>query len=88
MFPIHDEQGRVAGFSGRALEQDAPGAKYVNTPETALFHKGRILYALHKARKPIVEAREAIVCEGQIDVIRCHITGFPDGRGVAGHRVY
>ncbi|MFH1477345.1 MAG: DNA primase [Verrucomicrobiota bacterium] len=76
MFPIQDEQGRVVGFSGRVLAAEAEGAKYVNTPETALFHKGRMLYALHKARRAIVESREAIVCEGQIDVIRCHLAGF------------
>ena len=77
MFPIQDEQGRVVGFSGRVLTAEAEAAKYVNTPETVLFRKGRILYALHKARRAIVESREAIVCEGQIDVIRCHLAGFP-----------
>jgi len=76
MFPIQDEQGRVVGFSGRVLTAEAEAAKYVNTPETALFRKGHILYALHKARRAIVESREAIVCEGQIDVIRCHLAGF------------
>lgn len=76
MFPIHDEQNRVVGFSGRIMQDDPQAAKYVNTPETALFHKGRLLYALPKARKTIVEQREAIVCEGQIDVIRCHLAGF------------
>ncbi|MDO9541985.1 MAG: DNA primase, partial [Kiritimatiellia bacterium] len=76
MFPINDEQGRVVGFSGRILKDDVQVAKYVNTPETALFHKGRLLYALDKARRPIVEQHEAIVCEGQIDVIRCHLAGF------------
>ena len=77
MFPIQDEQGRVVGFSGRVLTAAAEAAKYVNTPETVLFRKGHILYALHKARRAIVESREAIVCEGQIDVIRCHLAGFP-----------
>ena len=76
MFPIRDEQGRVIGFSGRTLEAESEGAKYVNSPETPLFRKSRILYALDKARRPIVEAREAIICEGQIDVIRCHAAGF------------
>ena len=76
MFPIHDEQGRVVGFSGRILRDLPQVAKYVNTPETALFHKGRLLYALNKARRAIVDRHEAIVCEGQIDVIRCHLAGF------------
>jgi len=76
MFPIRDEQGRVVGFSGRIMKDDPQAAKYVNTPETPLFHKGRLLYALDKARRAIVEQHEAIVCEGQIDVIRCHLAGF------------
>jgi DNA primase len=76
MFPIRDEQARVIGFSGRALEADAKTAKYVNSPETPLFKKSRILYALDRARRKIVDAGEAIVCEGQIDVIRCHVAGF------------
>ncbi len=75
MFPIRDEQGRVVGFSGRILDKSSP-AKYVNSPETALFKKSRILYALDRARQHMVEARQAIVCEGQIDVIRCHLAGF------------
>lgn len=78
MFPIWDTQGRVVAFSGRVLQKDAKAAKYVNSPETPLFQKSRILYALDKARRHIVGAspREAIVCEGQIDVIRCHAAGF------------
>lgn len=76
MFPVRDEQGRVVGFSGRILRDDASAAKYVNTPETQLFHKGRLLYALDKARRTVVEQHEAVVCEGQIDVIRCHLAGF------------
>lgn len=75
MFPIHDEQSRVIGFSGRAMQEGAKTAKYVNSPETPLFKKSRILYALDKARRAIVETREALVCEGQIDVIRCHQAG-------------
>jgi DNA primase len=76
MFPIRDEQGRPIGFSGRVLQADPKAAKYVNSPETPLFRKSRVLYALDKARRPMVESREAIVCEGQIDVIRCHQAGF------------
>lgn len=76
MFPIRDEQKRVIGFSGRALEADAKAAKYVNSPETPVFRKSRVLYALDVARRPIVERREALICEGQIDVIRCHQAGF------------
>ncbi len=76
MFPIRDEQGRVIGFSARTLDEADKSAKYINTPETPLFHKSRVLYALDTARRNIVDSREAIVCEGQIDVIRCHTAGF------------
>jgi len=78
MFPIRDATGRVVGFSGRILDPKASPAKYVNSPETPIFHKGRLLYALDLARASIVRhaRREAILCEGQIDVIRCHANGF------------
>ncbi|MBC8453513.1 DNA primase [PVC group bacterium] len=78
MFPIHDSQSRVIGFSGRVLSKEAKAAKYVNSPETPIFHKGRVIYAMDKARRHIVgsKLREAIICEGQIDVVRCHRAGF------------
>ncbi len=76
MFPICDEQGRPIGFSGRLVRTDESGAKYVNTPETPLFHKGRILFALDKARRAILERRRAVLCEGQIDALRCHLAGL------------
>ncbi len=76
MFPIRDEQGRVIGFSGRVLAGDDQGAKYVNTPETPIFHKGRVLYGLDRARRAIADAGLVMVCEGQIDVIQCHLAGF------------
>ena len=78
MFPIRDSQGRVIAFSGRLLRENKHTGKYVNSPETPIFTKGRTLYALDKARANIVKdpRREAIVCEGQIDVIRCHSAGF------------
>ena len=78
MFPIRDSQGRTIAFSGRLLRENKHTGKYVNSPETPIFTKGRTLYALDKARANIVKdpRREAIVCEGQIDVIRCHSAGF------------
>ena len=78
-FPICDVQGRVVAFSCRLLEERKHAGKYVNSPETDLFKKSNTLYALHLARAAIVRAtpRRAIVCEGQIDVIRCHACGFP-----------
>ncbi len=76
MFPIRDEQGRVIAFSGRVLRADQHPAKYVNSPETPLFRKSRVLFAFDKARRPILDSRTALICEGQIDVIRCHAAGI------------
>jgi DNA primase len=84
MFPIRNEQGRVIGFSGRTLIKDAKIAKYVNSPETPVFRKSHILYALDRARREIADKREAIVCEGQIDVIRCHQAGFTNAVAAQG----
>jgi DNA primase len=76
MFPICDEQGRVIAFSGRVLQGDEKVAKYVNSPETAIFTKGRVLYALDKAKRAILDAGHAVVCEGQLDTIACHAQGL------------
>ena len=82
MFSIRDRQGRVIAFSGRTLETDKAkmrGGKYVNSPATPIFKKSNVLYAFDLAAGKIANAkpiREAIVCEGQIDVVRCHACGF------------
>ena len=77
MFTIRDELGRAVGFSGRVLKaDDKAGGKYVNTPETPAFRKSRILFALDKAKREILDARTALLVEGQIDCIRCHLGGF------------
>ena len=78
-FPICDPQGRVIAFSCRLLRESKHTGKYVNSPETEIFKKADTLYAFHLARPNIAKAvpRRAIVCEGQIDVIRCHVCGFP-----------
>ena len=75
MFPIRDESGRTIGFSGRVLAGDEKTAKYVNTPETPIFTKGRVLYGLDKTKRAIIEAKQAIVCEGQLDLIACFTAG-------------
>ena len=75
MFPICDEQGRVIAFSGRILQGDEKTAKYVNSPETPIFTKGRVLYALDKAKRAILDAGHAVICEGQLDTIACHSAG-------------
>ena len=79
MFTIRDKQGRVVAFSGRQLIASKNSGKYVNSPETSIFKKSKILFGLDKAAGNIArsEHREAIVCEGQIDTIRLHISGFP-----------
>lgn len=76
MFPICDDQGRVIGFSGRVLSGDEKTAKYVNSPETPIFTKGRVMFGLDKAKRPMLDAGRAIVCEGQLDLIACHMAGI------------
>jgi DNA primase len=76
MFPICDEQGRVIAFSGRVLQGDEKTAKYVNSPETPLFTKGRVLFALDKAKRAVLDAGHAVICEGQLDTIACHAAGI------------
>jgi DNA primase len=74
MFPICDRAGRVIAFGGRAMEADAQ-AKYLNSPETPLFHKGATLYNLHNARKAAHETGEVIAVEGYMDVIAVTAAG-------------
>ncbi|HEY9630179.1 MAG TPA: DNA primase [Coleofasciculaceae cyanobacterium] len=74
MIPIHDLQGRVIGFGGRSLGDEQP--KYLNSPETELFDKGKTLFALDKARGAIAKADKAIVVEGYFDVIALHAVGI------------
>ena len=75
MFPICDEQGRVIGFSGRVLAADQKTAKYVNSPETPIFTKGKVFFGLDKSKRALLDAQSAIVCEGQLDLIACYMAG-------------
>jgi DNA primase len=75
IFPICDEQGRVIGFSGRVLDSEAKTAKYVNSPETPIFTKGRVFFGLDKSKRALLDAQSAIVCEGQLDLIACYMGG-------------
>jgi DNA primase len=84
MFPICDDTGRVIGFSGRILPGDTRPAKYVNSPETSLFTKSKVIYALHLAKREILDRKEAVICEGQIDVIRCHLAGITNAVAAQG----
>lgn len=74
IFPIHDPQGNVVGFGGRVLDRSEP--KYLNSPETSLFHKGRFLYGLHLAKEAIRHQNQAIIMEGYMDVVQAHQGGF------------
>lgn len=75
IFPITDARGRTVAFGGRAMGSDTK-AKYLNSPETPLFHKGDMLYNLAGARKAAFEKSEVIVAEGYMDVIALHQAGF------------
>ena len=76
-FAIQNEYGRGVGFSARSLEaKPADGRKYVNTPETLVFKKGMLLYALPQAREAVSKERKIILCEGQMDTIAMHRAGF------------
>jgi len=74
MFPIHDRRGRIIAFGGRALNDDGP--KYLNSPETELFHKGRELYGLYLARKSQAKLERILVVEGYMDVVALAQFGF------------
>jgi DNA primase len=76
LFPIHDLRGRVVGFGGRILGEGEP--KYLNSPETPIFHKGKLLYHLHVARQAMRKAERALVVEGYFDVIRLALAGIEE----------
>jgi DNA primase len=76
MFPICNDIGEVVAFSGRILDPKAQGGKYVNSPETPLFSKGNILFGLHQSKRFIASARQAIVLEGQLDLITTFEAGI------------
>jgi DNA primase len=73
LFPIHDLRGRAVGFGGRLLTEGEP--KYLNSPETEIFHKGRQLYNLHQAKGPIRKEESVILVEGYFDVLRLVLAG-------------
>jgi DNA primase len=74
MFPIRDSRGRVIGFGGRVIGQGEP--KYLNSPETPLFHKGRELYGLYEARQARADFKRLMIVEGYMDVVRLHQAGI------------
>ncbi len=92
MFPIRDAGGRMAGFGARILNQeDTP--KFLNSPQTAIFDKGHLLYGLDLARKAIRMQDQAVIVEGYLDVIALHQAGFanvvsPMGTALTEHQLY
>lgn len=75
MFPIYDVRGDAIGFGARLLDGDGP--KYLNSPETPIYHKSRLLYGLNWSKSQIVRSDEAVVVEGYTDVIAFHVAGTP-----------
>jgi DNA primase len=76
MFPICNDVGEVIAFSGRLLHDEEGAAKYLNSPETALFRKGSVLFGLDKTKRALIEANCGVVCEGQLDLITLFESGF------------
>jgi DNA primase len=74
MFPIRDVRGRVIAFGGRVIDRGEP--KYLNSPETVLFHKGRELYGLHETRRSRTNLERLLVVEGYMDAVRLHQSGI------------
>ena len=73
MFPIRDDKGRVVAFGGRIIEEGEP--KYLNSPESPIFHKGDLLFAMERARKEIRRTKQAVLVEGYMDVVGVHNLG-------------
>ncbi|WP_253877800.1 DNA primase [Actinomadura rupiterrae] len=84
MWPIRDLSGDVVGFGARKLYEDDDGPKYLNTPETPIFHKSNVLYGADLAKKEIARSRQAVVVEGYTDVMACHLSGVPTAVATCG----
>lgn len=76
MFPIHDVQGNIIAFGGRTLDSAGEGAKYLNSPETSVYHKGSVLYNLHRARGVIRSEQKVLVVEGYMDALTVYGAGI------------
>ncbi len=75
MFPIHSMSGRILGFGGRILTSDKKAAKYLNSPESEIYHKSKILYGIYQAKKEIAKQDNCFLVEGYTDVISFHQSG-------------
>lgn len=85
--PLMDAQGRVIGFTARTLDPDDKGPKYLNTPQTLLYDKGRHVYGLHLAKESIRRTNYVVVAEGNLDVIASHQAGISNVVATAGTAV-
>ena len=84
MFPIRNEIGDVIAFSARQLRENKNSGKYINSPETAIFKKSKVFFALDRAKKPILTEKAALLCEGQLDAICCHEHGITHAIATSG----
>jgi DNA primase len=84
MFPIHNLSGRVAGFGGRTLRSDKKIAKYINSPESEIYSKSKLLYGLYQARKAVVKQDLCYLVEGYTDVISFHQAGIENTIATSG----
>ena len=86
VFPIHDRSGRPVAFGARVLDESSDGnmPKYLNSPETPIFHKGQTLYGLHLARQAIRQHEQVVIVEGYTDVLACHRQGVTHVVGTLG----
>ncbi|MCE0457104.1 DNA primase [Curtobacterium flaccumfaciens] len=75
MWPIRDVTGATIGFGARRLLEDDKGPKYLNTPETPIYHKSQVLYGLDLARRDISKQKQVVIVEGYTDVMACHVAG-------------
>jgi DNA primase len=84
MWPVRDLTGETIAFGARKLDTGDDGPKYLNTPETALFKKGHVLYGADLAKREIAHRRQAVIVEGYTDVMACHLSGVPTAVATCG----
>ena len=84
MFPIHSMSGRVMGFGGRILKQDKQSAKYVNSPESEVYQKSKVLYGLYQAKQHIAKESNCYLVEGYTDVVQMHQAGIQNAVSSSG----